>query len=347
MNNGTPFFSIAVPVYNAESYLRECLDSVVNQTFANWECICVDDGSTDGSGAILDEYANADKRFRIVHTQNFRVAEARNTAIGMSRGGWVCFIDSDDSWDSCWLENAYRVIKSFPNVDLVHLKVCDGSSLLNQVKKDRYYLMPDAYRWGLKEFSAFGVLWLCFIRRQLLLGKAFTGLSYKEDSIFLLRLLPSIKNIYDCEFCGYHYRMVSGSLSKRALSEKHCIRYLLSCLRIWKEHSNFANTIGCKEDLRKTIRFIADHDIIEWALRSGGLRVIGNRAIKDAYKKLKNSGALSERYADQNRYKVPFRIWGMTNSILGFVLIREYQKFKDILACKFKQFFRDRVDNLG
>ena len=62
-----PVFSIIIPVYNVAPYLRECLDSVLAQTFADWEAICVDDGSTDGSGAILDEYAAKDARFRIVH----------------------------------------------------------------------------------------------------------------------------------------------------------------------------------------------------------------------------------------------------------------------------------------
>ena len=66
----TPFFSIIIPVYNVAPYLRECLDSVVAQTFTDWEAICVDDGSTDGSGAILDEYEAGDKRFRVIHQRN-------------------------------------------------------------------------------------------------------------------------------------------------------------------------------------------------------------------------------------------------------------------------------------
>lgn len=65
-----PFFSIIVPVYNVAPYLHECLDSVIAQTFTDWECLCVDDGSTDDSGAILDEYAQKDPRFRVFHQAN-------------------------------------------------------------------------------------------------------------------------------------------------------------------------------------------------------------------------------------------------------------------------------------
>jgi glycosyltransferase involved in cell wall biosynthesis len=92
----SPCFSIIVPVYNTEPYLRECLDSVLSQTFANWECICVDDGSTDGSGAILDEYSNKDPRFRVIHQKNTGAWSARNKALDLSRGEWALFADGDD-----------------------------------------------------------------------------------------------------------------------------------------------------------------------------------------------------------------------------------------------------------
>ena len=82
-----PFFSIIIPVYNVAPYLRECLDSVIAQTFTDWEAICVDDGSTDGSGAILDEYAARDERFKSV---------ARNAAIELMHGDWFLFVDADD-----------------------------------------------------------------------------------------------------------------------------------------------------------------------------------------------------------------------------------------------------------
>ena len=90
------FFSIIIPVYNVSPYLRECLDSVLAQTFTDWEAICVDDGSTDGSGAILDEYAAKDARFKVIHQKNAGVSAARNVALGVVSGEWLTFLDADD-----------------------------------------------------------------------------------------------------------------------------------------------------------------------------------------------------------------------------------------------------------
>lgn len=94
MNN--PKISIIIPVYNVEKYLQYCLDSIIAQTFTDWECICVDDGSSDASGKILDEYAMNDERFVVIHQENRGVSSARNTGLDIARGEWISFIDSDD-----------------------------------------------------------------------------------------------------------------------------------------------------------------------------------------------------------------------------------------------------------
>ena len=99
-----PFFSIIIPVYNVEPYLRECLDSVLVQTFPDWECLCVDDGSIDDSGAILDEYAQKDPRFRVFHKRNAGVSSARNLALDNVKGEWVVFLDGDDVFEKNTLQ---------------------------------------------------------------------------------------------------------------------------------------------------------------------------------------------------------------------------------------------------
>lgn len=88
--------SVIIPVFNAATYLPRCLDSLLNQTFQDWEALCVDDGSTDGSGRILDEYAAKDSRFRVVHQPNGGVSRARNLALGMVQTPYLQFMDSDD-----------------------------------------------------------------------------------------------------------------------------------------------------------------------------------------------------------------------------------------------------------
>lgn len=92
-------FSVIIPVYNVEPYLRECLDSVLAQTFPDWEAVCINDGSTDGSAAILDDYALHDSRFHIATQPNGGLSAARNTGIDHAHGDYILFLDSDD-----WLE---------------------------------------------------------------------------------------------------------------------------------------------------------------------------------------------------------------------------------------------------
>ena len=93
-------FSVIIPVFNVESYLRDCLDSVLKQTFADWEAICVNDGSTDGSGLILNEYDSKDERIVVVAQANSGTAAARNTGMKVAKGDYIFFLDSDD-----WLES--------------------------------------------------------------------------------------------------------------------------------------------------------------------------------------------------------------------------------------------------
>ncbi len=115
-------FSIIIPVYNVELYLRECLDSVLAQTCGDWEAVCVDDGSTDGSAAILAEYAAQDSRFRIVTQPNSGLSAARNTGLDHARGDYILFLDSDD-----WLShNALYCIseKTSDNEDFVAFNGC-------------------------------------------------------------------------------------------------------------------------------------------------------------------------------------------------------------------------------
>ena len=92
-----PEISVIVPVYRAEAYLHACIDSILSQTFSDFELILVDDGSPDGCGAICDDYAARDSRVRVIHQENQGQAAARNHAFSIAKGEWVCFVDSDDA----------------------------------------------------------------------------------------------------------------------------------------------------------------------------------------------------------------------------------------------------------
>ena len=91
-----PKVSVIVPVYKAEKYLRQCIESILAQTFTDWECILVDDGSPDHSGAICDEYAQKDARSRVIHKENGGVSSARKVGLDNVKGDWSTFLDADD-----------------------------------------------------------------------------------------------------------------------------------------------------------------------------------------------------------------------------------------------------------
>lgn len=93
--------SVVIPIYKVEKYLRECVDSVLNQSYTNIEVILVDDGSPDGCPAICDEYAKADSRVMVIHKPNGGLSDARNRGVKSATGDYILFIDSDDFWDDC------------------------------------------------------------------------------------------------------------------------------------------------------------------------------------------------------------------------------------------------------
>lgn len=119
-----PKVSVIVPVYNAEKYLRQCLDSIVNQTLGDIEIICVDDGSTDGSLSILKEYAEKDERIFILQQPNLRAGVARNNGLKIAKGKYLSFLDSDDFFELDMLEKMYNKIEE----DKSDIVICSWNS---------------------------------------------------------------------------------------------------------------------------------------------------------------------------------------------------------------------------
>lgn len=118
-----PYFSVIIPVYKAESWLRECVDSVLGQTFRDLELILVDDGSPDGCPAVCDEYARADNRVRVIHQTNSGVAAARNNGLDAALGEMAVFMDSDDYWcRPTMLEEIWQICQAAPETDVVYFK---------------------------------------------------------------------------------------------------------------------------------------------------------------------------------------------------------------------------------
>lgn len=110
--------SLIIPVYNVEKYLYRCLDSVIEQSFEDWEAICINDGSTDNSLHILQEYSKKDLRIRLISQENAGLSAVRNVGLGVAKGKYICFLDSDDFLDKNYLLMLYNEIEK-TNADIV------------------------------------------------------------------------------------------------------------------------------------------------------------------------------------------------------------------------------------
>lgn len=126
-------FSIIVPIYNVEKYLKQCVESVLSQDYKDFELILVDDGSMDSCPVICDEYAKLDRRVIVVHKENGGLSDARNTGIMQAKGDFICFIDSDDYWNSKTVLSRVGQVIEESDVDIIH-----SCSELYYQKEDRF-----------------------------------------------------------------------------------------------------------------------------------------------------------------------------------------------------------------
>lgn len=211
--------SIIVPVYNVETYLRVCLDSIVAQTYANIEIILVDDGSKDGSGAICDEYAAKDDRIHVIHQENGGVSKARNIGIDCAQGEYLSFIDGDDTVDPDYIEIMLREIVngdfecirlSWERGDVYytyHVKFDkNGKYVVNEENFDDLHLCEN--RWGL--FRADSKI------------RFNESLKNGEDSLYVVESFVRSKRrkMLLLSKASYHYTIVNGSASHLSAVER-------------------------------------------------------------------------------------------------------------------------------
>lgn len=199
--------SIIVGVYNSSKYLRRCLDSILAQTYKDWELLLIDDGSTDDSGRICDEYARKDQRIRVFHKNNGGIASVRQLGIEQASGEYSIHIDSDDWVEPPMLEEMYA--EAFrTNADVV---VAD---YIHELVGKKVYRAQHAERHSLKAIEAIlsgrqiGTLWNKLIRHNLYCkyNLSFTeGIDVGEDALILARLYQQLVSISYLEKAYYHY----------------------------------------------------------------------------------------------------------------------------------------------
>lgn len=208
----TPKISIIVPVYNVEKYLKRCIDSILTQTFTDFECILIDDGSPDNCPAICDEYAKADKRIKVIHQENKGVSAARNAGLDTAKGEWIGFVDSDD-----WIEpNMYEILYE----DAIHFNVdvcvCNFCYKNENLKNPCMLSNAEAKRLMFTENGIGGFSVLRIIKRSVIKNLRYdSNLSYFEDTKFFYNLFDNCKSIYWNKQPLYHYENNLTSVTNR------------------------------------------------------------------------------------------------------------------------------------
>lgn len=248
-----PAISIIVPVYNTEKYLSRCIDSVINQTFTDFEVLLIDDGSTDNSGKICDEYAEKDSRIKVIHKENGGQAEARNLALDIAKGDYIAFVDSDDYISKYYLHILYDNIKKY-DAD-ISVCVCEKfTDILPTETTTQTH--PETYSG--KEFTTRCLLdkipmkpWIlcdklwhrdCFSEIRMPIGRIY------EDNAIVYKILYNAKKIVDCNNKLYFYFQRPESTVNQPFSIKH-----LDWLFVLNEMSIFFKELNDNTLYKKTI----------------------------------------------------------------------------------------------
>lgn len=213
-----PEISVIVPVYNVEKYINECIESILAQTFADFELILVDDGSTDNSGVICDKYAERDPRVKVIHKENGGVSSARNIGIKESKGAFITFIDSDDMVDIDYFMDAIQETCSrFVDVYIsgLHMETWNSQVIIDM----KEYTIANAGEYSVKELLdnleiKYPLICICgpwckLFRSELIKKsdiKFDTSMSLGEDTNFNIDYLEKCRNVLFSNKCFYHYR---------------------------------------------------------------------------------------------------------------------------------------------
>lgn len=210
-----PEISVIVPVYNMEKYLCQCLDAIKRQSFVDWECILVDDGSLDRSPEICESYAKADSRFKVIHKPNGGLSSARNAGLRIAKGKYLAFVDSDDWPESKYLEVLYNSITR-NNADLAQcgfVKEFTSFSRKKSLSKDEAVISRDEFGEELlRNKTVPSFMWNKLFRREVVVEEFPEGKVY-EDFYAMTSWAPYIRKVVVTPQVLYHYRMRRGSIS--------------------------------------------------------------------------------------------------------------------------------------
>lgn len=280
-----PKISIIVPVYNTEKYIKDCLDSILNQSFKDFEILCINDGSTDRTLQILEKYKADDKRITVINQENRGQSAARNIGIDKAEGDYICFVDSDDMIVKDTLKILVDAIEKY-NVDIVNYEtaplIYESDYVKEKNNKDEYYLVRNSYKSVVNGRALFTEMvengdfvdsaCLLFIKRQWLLNKSIffcEGMLY-EDAIFSIQCFFQCCRMKHIKDRLYQYRVRDNSTMTEKMLFKHqvsriwqfseCLRIIYSLAKTEREVSALALYAGMCMRCAKYVNFKLDND---------------------------------------------------------------------------------------
>lgn len=206
--------SIIIPVYNVEQYLRECLDSIIKQTYKNLEIILVDDGSLDKSGEICDEYKLRDDRIIVIHKENGGLSDARNTGMEIAQGKYIQFIDSDDYIDEDMIETLYHLItENSADISMCSNYILVGEKATSNSSGKKYiYNRIDALKEILLDEKIRSYAWNKLMKKDILKDIKFPKGKVFEDILTIPKIFEKSSKIVYFDVPKYYYRQREGSI---------------------------------------------------------------------------------------------------------------------------------------
>lgn len=232
MNNREFLVSVIVPVYNVETFLDECIKSLIRQTYSNFELILVDDGSTDDSGKLCDAWESTDARIKVIHKENGGLSTARNAGLDMAQGDYICFIDSDDFVTDNYLESFVRAIHETDAMmafcDITSAKLATAAHNISELT---VLSASDCRKWLYNPISREYVIMVIacakIYARSLFDGLRFEVGRYHEDEFLINHILFSIDKAVFVPEGNYIYRnneeSITGKQNENNIYHLHVI----------------------------------------------------------------------------------------------------------------------------
>lgn len=280
--------SIIVPVYNAEKYLKRCVDSILAQDYPNFELLLMNDGSKDASGEICDAYEKKDPRVRVVHKENTGVSDTRNKALELARGEYIQFLDSDD-----WIvPEATRLLVRSMEQYRCDMVIADFYRVSGERLAQKGDIEEDRVM-DRQEFAAcmienpadfyYGVLWNKLYRREIIEKNRIrmdVSISWCEDFLFNLEYIRHASSFYALQVPIYYYLKRKGSLASQGMSIGNTVRMKIN---IFEYYNGFYKDVYDQEDYGNIKRQVYS---FFWAAAKDGGVLPGAKKLGDERRQL-------------------------------------------------------------